>query len=178
MFDSAKAVMPGVTITVIDERTGLERTAVSGGEGRFLIPTLVPSTYTIKAELPGFQSTTQTGVVLNVGQELTVNLTLQIAGVQEALTVTGQSPLVEPTSSRIGANITNAEIDALPAAGRNQLSLMQVVPGLTPSLNPGSFEGGQYNANGQATTANLFLVDGACTTTTIAAADRRARRRG
>ena len=90
-----------------------------------------------------------------------MNLTLQIAGVQEALTVTGQAPLVEPTSSRIGANITNAEIDALPAAGRNQLSLMQIVPGLTPSLNPGSFEGGQYNANGQATTANLFLVDGA-----------------
>jgi Carboxypeptidase regulatory-like domain/TonB dependent receptor/TonB-dependent Receptor Plug Domain len=161
VFDSAKAVMPGVTITVLDERTGLERTAVSGEEGRFLIPTLVPSTYTIKAELPGFQSTTQTGLVLNVGQELTVNLTLQVAGVQEALTVTGQAPLVEPTSSRIGANITNAEIDALPAAGRNQLSLMQIVPGLTPSLNPGSFEGGQYNANGQTTTANLFLVDGA-----------------
>src|SRR5262245_46578421 len=75
VFDSAKAVMPGVTITVIDERTGLERTVVSSGEGRFVIPTLVPSTYTIKAELQGFQASTQTGLVLNVGQELTVHLT-------------------------------------------------------------------------------------------------------
>jgi hypothetical protein len=161
VFDSGKAVLPGVTITITDERTGLERTVVSGDEGRFVIPTLVPSTYTVKAELAGFQATTQTGLVLNVGQELTVNVTLQVAGVQETLTVTGQSPLVEPTSSRIGANITNAEIDSLPASGRNQLSLMQVVPGLTPSLTPGSFEGGQFNANGQTTTSNLFLVDGA-----------------
>ena len=161
VFDSGKAVLPGVTITITDERTGLERTVVSGDEGRFVIPTLVPSTYTVKAELAGFQATTQTGLILNVGQELTVNVTLQVAGVQETLTVTGQSPLVEPTSSRIGANITNAEIDSLPASGRNQLSLMQVVPGLTPSLTPGSFEGGQFNANGQTTTSNLFLVDGA-----------------
>jgi hypothetical protein len=161
VLDAGKAVLPGVAITVTDERTGLERTVTTSGEGRFVIPTLVPSTYTIKAELQGFQTTTQTGLILNVGQELSITLTLQIAGVAETLTVTGQSPLVEPTSSRIGANITNAEIDSLPAAGRNQLSLMQMVPGLTPSLNPGSFEGGQYNANGQATTANLFLVDGA-----------------
>ena len=161
VMDAGKAVLPGATITITDERTGIERALTSGGEGRFVIPTLVPSTYTIKAEMQGFQPTTQTGLVLNVGQELTVTLTLQIAGVAETLTVTGQSPLVEPTSSRIGANITNAEIDSLPASGRNQLSLMQMVPGLTPSLTPGSFEGGQFNANGQATTANLFLVDGA-----------------
>ena len=121
----------------------------------------MPGTYTIKAELQGFQTATQTGVVLSVGQEVALNLTLAVAGLAETVTVTGESPLVEVTSSRIGSNITNAEIDSLPSQGRNQLSLMQLVPGLTPSLNPGSFEGGQFNANGQATTANLFLVDGA-----------------
>ena len=161
VVDQAKAVLPGVTVTVVNEATGLERTAVTSGDGRFVIPTLVPGTYTIKAELQGFQTMTQTGVVLNVGQELAVNLTLGVAGLAETVTVTGESPLVEVTSSKIGSNITNSEIDSLPSQGRNQLSLMQLVPGLTPSLNPGSFEGGQYNANGQATTANLFLVDGA-----------------
>jgi hypothetical protein len=86
---------------------------------------------------------------------------MAVGGLAEQIIVTGQSALVEITSSRVGTNITNAEIDALPSQGRNQLSLMQLVPGLTPSLNPGSFEGGQYNANGQATTSNVFLVDGA-----------------
>ena len=161
VVDQAKAVLPGVTITVVNEATGLERTAVTSGDGRFVIPTLVPGTYTIKAELQGFQTVIQTGVVLNVGQEVAVNLTLGVAGLAETVTVTGESPLVEVTSSKIGSNITSAEIDSLPSQGRNQLSLMQLVPGLTPSLNPGSFEGGQFNANGQATTANLFLVDGA-----------------
>jgi hypothetical protein len=161
VFDQEKAVLPGVTITVTDEKTGLTRTGVTSGDGRFVITTLIPGTYTVKAELTGFQATVQNGVVVSVGQELTVNLTMQVGGLAEQITVTGQTPLVEITSSRVGTNITDAEIDSLPSQGRNQLSLMQLVPGLTPSLNPGSFEGGQYNANGQATTANLFLVDGA-----------------
>lgn len=161
VFDAGKAVLPGATVTVTNEDTGLERSAVSSAEGRFVIPTLVPGSYTIRAELAGFQPTRRTGMVVNVGQELTVNLTLQIAGVAETLTVTAQAPLIEATVSRIGTNITNAEIDNLPSAGRNQLSLMQMVPGLVPNLNPGSFEGGQYNAAGQATSANVFLTDGA-----------------
>ncbi len=161
VVDQAKAVLPGATVTVINEATGLQRTATTSGDGRFVISTLVPGTYTVRAELSGFQTLTQTGVVLSVGQEVALNLTLAVAGLAETITVSGESPLVEVTSSKIGSNITNAEIDGLPSQGRNQLSLMQLVPGLTPSLNPGSFEGGQYNANGQATTSNLFLVDGA-----------------
>lgn len=161
IMDAGKAVLPGVNVSVTNEDTGLERNTVTSGEGKYSLHSLVPGRYTINAELAGFQATTRTGMVVNVGQELTVNLTLQIAGVAETLTVTGQAPLVEATSSRIGTNITNAEIDSLPSAGRNQLSLMQMVPGLVPNLNPGSFEGGQYNAAGQATSANVFITDGA-----------------
>jgi hypothetical protein len=161
VVDPDKAVLPGVTVTVVNEATGLQRTGVTSGDGRFVITTLVPGTYSIRLELQGFQTLTQTGIVLNVGQELALNFTLAVAGLAETITVTGESPIVEVTASRIGTNITGNEIDSLPSQGRNQLGLMQLVPGLTPSLNPGSFEGGQYNANGQATTANLFLVDGA-----------------
>ena len=56
VVDQAKAVLPGVTITVVNEATGLERTATTSGDGRFVIPTLVPGTYTVKAELQGFQT--------------------------------------------------------------------------------------------------------------------------
>jgi hypothetical protein len=160
VVDAEKAVLPGVTVTAINQDNGLERSTVSGVEGKYTIPTLVPGTYTIKAELSGFQVTNLTGIVVNVGQELTVNLTLQVAGVAETITVTGQSPLVEATSSRIGTNVTSTEIDGLPSANRSQFSLMQTIPGLVPVLQVGSFEGGQFSANGQATTNNLFLVDG------------------
>lgn len=161
VYDQDKAVMPGVGITVTSQDTGSVRTTVTSGEGRFTVPTLVPGVYTVQAELQGFQNATQTDLRLAVGQELTLNLTLALAGIAENLTVTAQAPIVEVTTNRIGTNITNAEIDSLPAANRSQLSLMQMVPGLVPNLNTGSFEGGQYNANGQATSANVFLTDGA-----------------
>ena len=160
VVDQAKAVLPGVTVTVINEGTGQSRQAVTGGEGRFVIPTLVPGTYTLKAELQGFETITRTGLVLNVGQEISLNLTLNLAGVKEEVTVTAESPVIETTASNIGTNITSNEIDNAPSANRSQFSLMQTIPGLVPTLQVGSFEGGQFSANGQATTNNLFLVDG------------------
>jgi hypothetical protein len=86
--DQGKAVLPGVNVTATNEANGLERTVVSGPDGRYIFPTLNPGTYTVKAELSGFQALTRSGLIAGVGQELTVNLTLQIAGVQETLTVT------------------------------------------------------------------------------------------
>jgi hypothetical protein len=124
------------------------------------MPTLLPGSYTVTAELQGFQTSTQKGLVLAVGQEITLNLTLLIGGVLESVTVTAETPLVEATSSRIGVNITSSDIDSLPSFNRSQFSLMTTIPGLVPALQPGSFEGGQYSANGQATLSNLFLVDG------------------
>lgn len=160
VFDQGKAAVPGATVTVINENTGQQRTAVTSGDGRFSMPTLLPGSYTVTAELQGFQTSTQKGLVLAVGQEVTLNLTLLIGGVLETVSVTAETPLVEATSSRIGVNITSSDIDNLPSFNRSQFSLMTTIPGLVPALQPGSFEGGQYSANGQATLSNLFLVDG------------------
>jgi outer membrane receptor for ferrienterochelin and colicin len=160
VLDQGKAVLPGVTVTVTSEGTGQNRQAVTGSEGKFVIPTLLPGTYTIKAELQGFEPTIRKGVVLQVGQEMTVSLTMNLAGVTESITVTGESPVVETTATKIGTNITASEIDNSPSANRSQFSLMQTIPGLVPTLQVGSFEGGQFSANGQATNNNLFLVDG------------------
>src|SRR5688500_1711297 len=66
VLDAGKAVLPGVTVTATNQNTGLTRSAVSSGEGKFTIPTLLPGTYTIKAELQGFQMTNLTDLVLNV----------------------------------------------------------------------------------------------------------------
>src|SRR5580765_5845902 len=74
--DQGKAVLPGVNVTAINEANGLERVVVSGPEGRYIFPTLNPGTYTVTAELSGFQQLKRSGLVLSVGQELTVNLTL------------------------------------------------------------------------------------------------------
>ena len=157
MFDQGRAVVPGATVTATNQATNQIRTSITGTDGRFNIPTLVPGTYTVKVELQGFETTTQTALAVGVGQELTLNLTLRLAGVAETVNVTAQSPLVEATSSKIGTNVTTSEIDGLPSANRSQFALMQTIPGMVPTLQPGSFEGGQFSANGQATTNNLFV---------------------
>ena len=72
--------MPGATVTATNQATNQIRTSITGTDGRFNIPTLVPGTYTVKVELQGFETTTQTALAVGVGQELTLNLTLRLAG--------------------------------------------------------------------------------------------------
>ena len=159
--DQSGAVLPGVTVTLIEETTGLVRTVVTNETGRWVVPALQPGRYTVRAELAGFQTQNRTGIVVNVGQAVTLNLGLPVGGLSDQVTVTGEAPLVEVTKSEVGTNITKENIDALPTAGRQQYALLQLVPGLTPTLAAGSFEGAQYSAGGQSTSNNVFMVDGA-----------------
>jgi hypothetical protein len=160
-LDSSQAVLPGVTITLTEETTGLSRTVVSNEAGRWVLPAVTPGRYTIKAELGGFQTQNRAGVIVNVGQAITINLTLPVGTLSDQVTVTGEAPLVEVTKSEVGTNITGENIEALPTAGRQQYALLQLVPGLTPTLAAGSFEGAQYSAGGQSISNNMFMVDGA-----------------
>ena len=98
--------------------------------------------------------------MIAVGQALTLSFSLALGGLEDQVTVTGEAPLIEVTQTQIGANITARNIEDLPTQGRQQYALLQLVPGMTPNLGPGAFEGAQYSANGRETGGNLFLVDG------------------
>src|SRR5262245_39700652 len=158
--DQTGSVLPGVTITLTQESTGLQRTVVTNESGRFVIPAVTPGQYTVRAELSGFQTQTRTGVGVLVGQAVTFNMSLPVGGLTDVVTVTGEAPIIEVTQTQIGANITAQQIDDLPTQGRQQYALLALVPGMTPNLGPGAFEGAQYSANGRETGGNLFMVDG------------------
>src|SRR5258705_2735412 len=156
--DQSGAVLPGVTVTLTEETTGLTRTVVANETGRWVIPALQPGRYTVRAELAGFQTQNRTGVVVNVGQAVTLNLTLPVGGLSDQVTVTGEAPLVEVTQTQVGTNITGQNIDALPTAGRQQYALLQLVPGLTPTLAAGTFERRQDHPGGEMTSNNAVMV--------------------
>jgi hypothetical protein len=158
--DQTGSLLPGVTITITEESTGLERTVVTNESGRFVIVAVTPGRYTIRGELSGFQTQTRTGVAVLVGQAVTFNMSLPVGGLTDVVTVTGEAPIIEVTQTQIGANITAQAIEDLPTQGRQQYALLALVPGMTPNLGPGAFEGAQYSANGRNTGSNLFLVDG------------------
>jgi hypothetical protein len=157
------AVLPGVVVTATNEATGIAREVVTGSEGSFAMIALSPGTYALGVELPGFQGQMRQGVVLQVGQEVTINFTLPIASVAETVTVTGEAPLIDTTTSQLGEVVTAREIDSIPSQGRTQFGLVQLVPGVTPnlaSIGEGDFEGDNFSANGQVGDRNQWNVDG------------------
>src|SRR3990172_2061057 len=110
--------------------------------------------------MQGFKSVNQTGLIVSSGAELTVNYDLELATIEEVVTVTAETPLVEVTSNRIGGTLATKEIDEVPANFRNFTALTQLIPGMTPNPSQSTFEGGGATANGAVGANNLFMIDG------------------
>src|SRR5215210_2071813 len=99
--DAQTGVLPGTTLTLRNSDTGLTRTAVADTDGRFRLGGLPPGTYELRAELQGFGPVAVTNIVLNVGSEVVQDVTMQLQGVQESVSVTAQSPIVETTKVEV-----------------------------------------------------------------------------
>ncbi len=160
VVDPDGLALPGVTITLTEPATGYTRTSVSQGDGAYIIVNLRPGAYDINIVMPGFKTINQTGLIMSSGAELTVNFNLELATIEEVLTVTAETPLVEVTNNRIGGTLTSREVDEIPANFRNFTALTQLIPGMTPNQSQSTFEGGGATANGAVGSQNLFMIDG------------------
>jgi len=164
--DEQGAVLPGVSILVTNEATGVFREITSSPEGTYYASQLVPGRYKIAAKLAGFRSLERAGLVLQVGNTLTVNLTLPIGSVEENVTVTGQTPIVDVTSARVGGNLGTAELSELPAMNRNYFSTVALLPGVqfSPSNQMGNdtiVAGGQTSQNSNVSVDGGYNADDA-----------------
>ena len=154
--DSTGAVLPGVTITAVNEASGNTFTAVTDERGDFRLPVRVGS-YRITSELSGFTTVNRTLQIL-IGQDVAVNVQMAPSTVQETVTVTGEAPLVDTTTSTVGANIDPRQVEALPLNGRNWMDLTLLAPGARRNEGGGmaQFRQGysQTNVDGQQLTIN------------------------
>jgi len=107
VLDPQGAAMPGVTVTARNPETGLTRNSVSDAEGLYRISALPVGTYDLTVELQGFATLEQKGIIVSVGQTVDLNFDLKVAQVSEAVTVTGESPLIETSSSSVGGVATS-----------------------------------------------------------------------
>lgn len=160
VLDASGLALPGATVTVTDQNTGFARDVVTADTGAYTFSNLEPGTYTVTVELSGFASLKRPDVRLTAGSQTEIELKMQIAGVQEQIVVTGEAPLVERSSNKIGGTLSGGEIDAVPSNFRNFTALTQLVPGMTPNPAASSFEGGQVVANGTPSQGNVYLLDG------------------
>jgi hypothetical protein len=125
--DSSGGVLPGVTVTALHEATGNTFVAVTNERGAFRLPVRTGA-FRITVELPNFATVNRT-VELLLGQTAVVNLQMALSTVQESVTVTGQAPLIDTTSSTLGGNIDPRQMQELPVNGRNWQDLSMLAPG-------------------------------------------------
>lgn len=164
--DEQGAVLPGVTVTVTNTETGVTRAVSTDERGWYRAAALLPGKYELRVELSGFVRHVRSGLTLTIGQEATINASLKLATVQETVTVTAETPLVEITKNALGTTITRSQLDSLPLAGRNFVNLAQTAPGIT------GVGGGGVNAAGQLSRNNTFLIDGASNDDNVVASTR------
>ena len=114
--DTQMATLPGVTVTAASPALIGSQTAVTEVDGRYRFPSLPPGRYTLTFELSGFQTTRRENIVLALGQTLAVDLQLSVATLQETVTVTAESPLVDVSSTKIGSEFSAEKLAAIPSA--------------------------------------------------------------
>jgi hypothetical protein len=123
--DNSGASIPGVTVTVTNEGTGLKLETTSDGEGGYTVRNVLPGTYTLSASLQGFKTFSQTGIPLTAGNILRVNATLEIGDLTESVTVTSEAALLKTDKADVSVELQPKEITDLPLNQfRNYQALM------------------------------------------------------
>src|SRR5665213_3153012 len=133
--DASGGVVAGATVTVVDVNRGITRALTTDEAGEYNAPNLTPGTYTVQVEAKGFKKLDRQNLVIEVGKEVRVDLTVLPGEQDQTVTVTEAAPLVETTNATLGGTINNAEINDMPLNGRNYQNLLSLRPGVT--VQPG-----------------------------------------
>ena len=155
--DQSGAALQGAEILITDLQRGTVRTLTTDNAGQYVVPDLVPSLYSLRVSAHGFRSVQQTGVQVEVAQDVRLDFSLQPGQVAETVVVSSEVPLVDTTSSTLGGTLSNKEINDLPLNGRNYENLLQLRPGVM------RYPGGGFSttsANGLRAEDNAYLVEG------------------
>jgi hypothetical protein len=158
--DASGAAVSGAKITVTGQGTGTVRTADSDSSGHYVVPLLAVGTYTVRAELPGFQSSETRDLRLQVDEQREVNFTLSPANVQQSVEVTATPVAVETANPTLGQVITSQQVAELPLNGRDFVQLATLTPGTTQETNPNSFFNGGGDSEASARGSYSLSVGG------------------
>jgi hypothetical protein len=158
VLDQDGKALPGATVELTSADKGFQRTAVTDAAGSFNFPLLQPGPYIVRISLSGFQSYEAKGVIVAADKTTAVPATLKLAAAAEAVTVTGEAPLVDKTNTTATTSITSALTEKIPV-GRNYQTVMTAAPGVTSANNSGN-----PNSHGALNSNNLYLFDGVDTT--------------
>ena len=162
----ANGVVPGADVTLVNEDTNLGRTTVSNAVGEYAFPNVIPGIYTVSASLSGFKTFESRGIRVGTQDFLTLDLSLEIGEVREAITVTGATPVIDTTTASVGTLLERQALETLPNVGRNPFVISTIAPNVIPTGIPQFVRMQDQNATamlslgGGPRRANNFLLDG------------------
>lgn len=158
IMDASNAVVPNTSVTVKNEKTGRSSKVTANDEGIYIVTQLPPSTYTVTAEASGMAPSEYSGVALQVGQERTLNITVQPASVTTEVKVSGGDlTVIDTSSAAMGANVSEREVAELPINGRQISQLYLMTPGAV-NFGAGTFDDIRFN--GRSYEENAIRYDG------------------
>lgn len=164
--DSSGAVLANVKVTLTNEATGVSSETSTNGNGEYGFPQVPLGTYTLSFDLTGFKTNERKGILVELNQVVTFNSTLQIGETKEVVEVTSEAPLVDTTSTQLGAIVNNKSVNELPLNSRDAYQFLQLQPGVQAQLGSsastlyGSDSAGSVSVNGGRGRANNFSVNG------------------
>lgn len=161
VLDPGGLAVPGVNVTILNVNTGLSRSTVTSTNGRYIFNGMQPGSYRLTFFLASFKTVNREDVELSVGQELTINVALELGGVEETVTVTGETPMLELKSKEIGGVIGEDAFEQLPTQNRSFVMFAALMPGVIPNPQTGSTASDSIFVNGQDDNNNAFYIDGA-----------------
>lgn len=171
--DPSGAIIEGAKVSATNVATGVTVAAESGTTGDFLLPFLLPGTYSLTAHQQGFKQVSRTGIVVRLNEKVTVNVALELGLTTEKVSVVAESPLLQVATAVAGEVIDNKRISELPLKDGNPIMLASLAPGVTNLTSGGmgrsrpfdNISVSSVSVNGAASLSNDFTMDGAPNTT-------------
>src|SRR5262245_23227425 len=157
-IDESGAVMPGVTITLRGAAIQGAQTVVTSSTGTYRFPVLPPATYDLDYVLSGFTNVKRDGIPVAVGSTVELNITLKLATLQETVTITGQSPVVDVTTSQVSTSYNKEWVQNAPVRRFSYFDLINSAPGVSQTSNVGSTT--SATSLGSSTNENSYQIDG------------------
>ncbi len=164
--DSSGASVPGVTVRITNTGTGAVRQEVTDDTGLYRAALLDVGTYSLEAEKSGFKKALKAGILLPVGETIRLDLTLEVGGIAESVTISAESEQLRTETGSVGSTLESRSVQQLPTIGRNPYVFVSLTPGIQYTgdptyVNPWDASGpSAFTANGSPSGTSQFLLDG------------------
>ena len=164
--DPSGAVLAEAKVTLVNEATNVSRETTTNTNGDYDFVEVPVGSYRVEFDLKGFKKNVRRNVALDINQVITLNMTMQLGAAQEVVDVTSEAPLVETSSTQLGAVVNDRTVSQLPLNSRDTYQLLQLQPGVMSTVGSsnsivyGSNDAGAVSVNGGRGRSNNFSVNG------------------